>query len=211
MQSLKEFATKQEAIDYIAIKTAFISPNSMNSVLARFGIFRACQIISETDGHPAQDAMLAMLDAKSNNFNFIQGDDTGDAQIQLLDQLIAGQITQVVGANTVDVSAQLAQAKPVLLFMCNTPYQPYKDITEHEWKLAKGTIIRAPIQAVDGVATLVVNTEVEKHNPQIYQYLQGADYYKRVAGFRDVGKVGTYKVECPQFANLYVDNAYGVV
>lgn len=211
MQPLSSFTTKQGAIDHIEYDKKLLPVNSLNSILARVGIFRACQIISTTDGHPAQDAMLAMLDPKTDKLNFIEGDPTGDIQIQMLDDLIAANITQTVGqGNLVEVSTQLAVAKPILIHFCNTPYQPYKDITERDWQLAKKTITYSPVVAVDNVVQITTSADVEPHKPQIYQLLNNS-YYKRVAGFDVVSKADTYEAMCPMLNNLYVDNAYGVI
>lgn len=207
---IKHFETKQDAINYVSYEKKLLSPNSLNSVLTRVGIFRACKIISETDGHPAQDAMLALFDPKTDKLNFIEGDSTGDAQIQMLDSLIGAGITQVVGANTVNVSTQLAVAKPLLLHECNKPYQPYKDITEHTWQLEKGIITRTAIAPVNGIATITTSADCELHVPHIYRLINNV-FYKRVSSFGYVDKAGVYHTECPQINDLYVDNAYGVI
>lgn len=211
MQALKDFATKQDAIDYPAIRTGFISANSMNSQLAQKNLTRAMQIISETDGHPAQDAMLSFFDPRSTEYNFIIGDETGDAQIALLDSLIAAgaALDTIVGGTTIAVATKFAELKPILIQKCNKPYQPYKNITDHQWQLAKETITRTPITATNGLVSITTSVDVEAHAPQIYQLVNGV-YYKRVAGFPTISTAGVYHAQCPQLNNLYVDDAYGL-
>lgn len=209
---IKEFAKKQDAIDYVAYEKKLLSPNSLNSVLTRVGIFRACKIISETDGHPAQDAMLALFDEKTDKLNFIQGDPTGDAQIQMLDALIGAGITQVVGANTIDVSAQLGVAKPILLHECNTPYQPYKDITEYKWRLEKGLMLYSPISLIGEFAVLNLATDVEMHNPRICEYFANIDFYQPVGFLNNVSKAGKYVTKIKEGkTNLFIEDCYNMV
>ena len=119
-----------EAQAYKVIQKKLIHRDSMNAYLQSAGIYRAIQLVAETDGHLAQDAFLAFLD--SEEYNFMQGVGLGDNQLAALDQMIAANITQVVGGNTVNISAGLAALKPVIMARANVETYPFENVTLEE-------------------------------------------------------------------------------
>jgi hypothetical protein len=213
MQQLKDFNTLAEAKAYQTTQDGYISANLMNSLLAQNGLTRAMQIISETDGHPAQNAMISFFDPRSTEYNFIQGNSTGDAQIALLDTLIdAGSaLDTVVAGQTIAVATKFSELKPTLIALCNKTYFPYENTTQHAFELAKGTINRSPISHVDGIVQITTTFDVENHNPQVYYKSPNVNYFKRVGGFTGVSTAGTYYAEVPRMSNLWVDNEYGAI
>jgi hypothetical protein len=218
IQALNTFNTLVEAKAYQTTQNKTISANLMNSLLAQNGLTRAMKIIAETDGHIAQNAMISFFDPRSTEYNFIQGDATGDAQIALLDSLIAAgsALDTVVGGSTVNVATLFSTLRPILLGLCNENYNPYANTTEHQFQVAKKTITYSPVTAVKRLVKLDVATAVEKHNPRICERIQdagaGIDYYKPVGFLSNVGGVGSYiaQVSSAQ-TTLYLEDAYNLV
>lgn len=210
---LQDFDTLAQAQDHITLQPSYISANTMNSLLAKHGLYIPMQRISTTDGHPAQNEMAAFFDSRSTDYNFIIGDTTGDNQISQLDALISAKelISVTIAGNTIDVAAKLTEIRSTLIFLCNTPYQPFKNTTKHSFDLAKGTITRKAVTQKYGILTIEITEDCELHSPQVYQYIAHANYYTRVAGFNNVGLAGVYQINVPQYSNLFIDDAYGKV
>lgn len=204
------------AKDYPSVKTGYITANLMNSLLVQNGLTRAMQKIAETDGHPAQNAMLSFFDPRSTDYNFIIGDGTttGDLQIALLDGLIAAgsALDTVIGGQTIEVAAKFATLKPTLIYLCNTPYKPFENVTLHEVMVAKGLDIPFYSTGVDknGWLTITTTEDCEKHNPRVLVDIAGQK--QRIASIMNVEKAGTYSVKCERgYSAYYVENAYGAI
>lgn len=198
--NLSDFSTLAQAQAYETTQPKLIHRDSMNSLLASVGMYNALKAIAADTSNPDSDAMSAFLD--STDYNFMVGTSTGDRQIAALDEIIARG-----GA----LGDGLALIKPYIIAMANATYRPFKNSTKHDFALAKGTITRKAVTQTDGILVLTTTADCEKHNPQVYQYIASADFYKRVAGFRNVEFARQYKIEVPRVNDLFVDDAYGVV
>ena len=92
----------------------------------------------------------------------------------------------------------------------------YANKTELDFQIAKGTIARVKVtQPFErGECVIITTADCEAHTPQIYErvtYANGKTEDIRIAGFRTVEKAGTYRTNCKNINNLWIDNAYGVI
>jgi hypothetical protein len=197
---LQDFDTLAQAQAYVTTQPKLIHRDSMNSLLASAGLYVGLKAIAQDTASPFQNLISAFLD--STDYNFMIGNSTGDSQIAALDSIISA------GG---DLGAAMSSIRPLILGMANPTYRPFELSNKHDFDLAKGTITRKPVTQTDGILTITTTADCETHNPQVYQYIESADFYKRVAGFRGVGVAGKHQIEVPRVSNLFVDDAYGVV
>lgn len=135
--TLADFLLTADADDALALAAAqahtetqgkLIPRNTMNSILAQAGMYNAFLLASPTD-----DLIAAFMDVSSTEYNFIQGNATGDGQIAALDTLIAGGYPQLAGL------------KPVLIGLCNTPFNPFADATIEQVKAIRDPATMAAV------------------------------------------------------------------
>lgn len=207
---LKDFATLAEAKAHTETVGRLLPPTTMNSMLARDGLYSALRFIRDDAGHPFQDEVGAFLDEKNTEYNFMLKGETGPAQIALLDQLIASNISVTLGSRVVDVSGQLAILKPKLIAACNFETFPHANATEYDFQRAKGTLTQVEKAPENGWLKITTTADCEPHRPQIHAAIQGV--MRRVAGFDTVSAAGDYIAQVPTGqATLYVDDAYGII
>lgn len=165
-----------EAQTFELVEKKLIHRDSMNSYLAQLSIYRAFQILADTDGDPWQDAAAAFMD--SQEFNFMTGDGTttGDLQIVMLDDMIAGNVTVDVGGNTVDVSAALAQLKPIVLARANLVTYPFADVTLEDIAYYREEVIELGKQLSESMFTLTIANDARTpQNDVVIQQRYGND------------------------------------
>ena len=197
--NLSNFTTLAEAKAHTVTSGKLIHRDTMNSLLAREGIYVAFKAITLNDTHPFQNLIAAFMD--SQEFNFMQGNPTGDAQTLLLDTMIAANIPE---------SSALANLKPILLSLSNPVNYPFANATQHDFDKAKGAMVYAQVTPQGGWLKVTTIADCEAHRPQIYAEIQGIK--RRVAGFDLVETAGDYLAQVPaQYSTLFVDNAYGVM
>ena len=192
---LEEFNTLQDAKNYIAPKERMISQDMIVSFLAKNNCVTSLQASLD---EKAKGFYLAILSGVEE-FNLKNSSESVGKPQQIL-------LSYLVSINAVNQ----AFADDCILY-ANTIYKPFGNATKHDFELAKGTITRKAVTQTDGILTINTNTDCEAHNPQVYQYIESADFYKRVAGFRGVSVASKYQIEVPRVASLYIDDAYGVV
>ena len=192
---LQEFNTLQDAKNYIAPKERMISQDMIVSFLTKNNCVTSLQTSLD---EKAKGFYLAVLSGVKE-FNLMNSSEfVGKAQQQLLAYLVSINAVNQGFAND-------------CMSYANTTQKPFKNATKQDFEIAKGTIARKAVTQVDGILTINTTADCEKHNPQVYQYIESADFYKRVAGFRGVGVAGKYQIEVPRVNSLFVDDAYGVV
>ena len=125
--------------------------------------------------------------------------------------LSSAEAISIVSSMVPDVLSQ-PQADAVLALAYDT-IKPYQTLTLCDIKRARGTLTKvAKSVAAAGYLKITTTAACEQHNPQAYAYIEALDYYKRVAGFRDVAVAGDYITEVPKgYSVLYVEDAYGVL
>lgn len=209
---LEDFDTIEDAKAHTEIRGDFISANSMNSLLAQKNLTRAMKIISETDGHPAQNAMLSFFDPRSTDYNFIIGDPTGDAQIALLDGLIdaGGALNTQVGGQVISVALKFAELRPILIAKCNVPFKPFENVSNADFARAKGNMIYKQVDTDNlGWVSIETNADVEEHRPQVFALSGGR---KKITTFGVVSKAGIYDAQVErQYTTVYVEDYYQVI
>lgn len=156
MKQLSDFNTLAEAQAYTDTKHKLLPPATMNSLLARYGLYSALESIRQTPGHVFQDAVGAFLDPKNGEYNFMQTGATGPAQIALVDQILSASVIVTLGQRTVDVSAQLALLKPELIEACNVVTQPYANATQAEFDYAQTEVLAVPQNNAKHLLTLSI-------------------------------------------------------
>ena len=211
--SAENFDTLQEYREYAQWIESLIHRDTFNGYLASVNVYSAMKKIARTEGHPAQNDMDAFMD--SVEFNFMQNSPTGILQIAAYESLVAANISIEMSGVSVPVSQILGQLKPVVLARANTLYFPNEKATKQDFDIGHGTINRKSVTVEKGFCTILLSADAEeKHNPQVYRKVTFVDEsieYVRVAGFRDVELAGTYRIQCPSFPDLYIDDAYRVV
>jgi hypothetical protein len=127
---------------------------------------------------------------------------------------VDGAVNRIASARLVDAGIYSEEVAGLFWAMGKDVSKPFINSTKNDFDLAKGTIARKSVTVEKGFCTIVTTADCEKHSPQVYRKVTFADgtfEYVRVAGFRDVELAGTYRIQCPTFPDMYVDDAYGVV
>ena len=93
----------------------------------------------------------------------------------------------------------------------NPVYKPYGNISEYDFKRAKGiSIDKKEATPVNGWLKITISQDVEPHRPHIYADVQGV--MQRVTGFGLVEKAGDYLAQVPRgYSTFYVDDSYGAI
>jgi hypothetical protein len=200
---LSDFNTLAEARAYVTTQPKLIHRDSMNSLLASAGLYIALKDIALDTTNPFQNLISAFLD--SVEYNFMLNSDTGNRQISALDSIVSAG-----GA----MGSAIASIRPLIIAMANPEVQPFANATTQDFLKARGIMTYAPVIVRQGFCTIVTTADTEAHRPQIYKrisFSNGDVEYIRVAGFNVIGTAGMYRVECPSFPAMYVDDAYSVV
>jgi hypothetical protein len=201
--NLSDFSTLAEAQAYVTTQPKLIHRDSINSLLASAGLYIALKDIALDSTNPFQNLISAFLD--SVEYNFMVGDATGERQIAALDSIVDG------GG---DFGNAIALIKPLILKMANPEIKPFENATKHSFELAKGIVSKKLVTVENGYCAITTTADTESHNPQIYRQISfsnGDVEYIRVAGFSAVSTAKLYRVQCPSFPNMYVDDAYSVI
>ena len=195
---LKEFATLADARNHTEPFERMLSPD---------------MVINFLTVHDSLDILLASTDEKAKGLVFAL--QSGVTEFNLMNSHPVGQLQQQLIGYLVQINAITVDCFNACVGYSNTTRKPYKSITKQDFNNAKGIIILKPVTVEKGFCTIVLSADAEeKHNPQVYRkvtFSDGSFEYVRVAGFRDVELAKTYRIQCPNFPDLYVDNAYGVV
>ena len=128
--NLSDFNTLTEAQEYSETTGKIINRDTMNNLLALSGVYIRFKEIAVDNTHQYQNMTAAFLD--SQNYNFIIGNETGDAQITVLDAIIAANI---------DISPALTALKPIILSKANITTHPFADVTQSQFNTAKNELL----------------------------------------------------------------------
>lgn len=195
--NLQDFATLQAAIDYVAPKERMISQDMIVSFLT----LNDCVTSLQTSTNEKAKGFYLAITSGVQEFNLMNSHTVGQSQQALLAYLVtAGAVNQAFADTCVGYA--------------NGSYQPFINATKHDFDKAKGVITKTPIIVENGYCTITTTADVESHNPQIYRkitFTNGDFEYIRVAGFTGVSVAKLYRVQCPSFPDMYIDDAYGVV
>ena len=194
MSNLSDFATLSDARAHTEVIGKLIPRTTMNSLLARYDLFLGFQAEADTDSRFA-----AFMHPTSMEYNFIQSSATGQAQIDMFDQIISeGKFPALAGL------------RDTVIGLANVETFPHANATEYEFALAKGQQIQTkPVEWEDGFAFITTTGNCEKHNPQILREVRGQ--LVPVSNFRGVESAGDYRAACPFYPDLVVHDAYGLV
>ena len=194
---LKDFATLADARNHTEPHERMLSPDMVINFLTVYN---------------SLDILLASTDEKAKGLVFAL--QSGVTEFNLMSSHPVGQLQQQLIGYLVQINAITVECFNACVGYANTTQKPYKSITKQDFDLAKGVINRKSVTVEQGFCTITTTADCEKHNPQVYRKVTFSDNsfeYVRVAGFRDVQLAKTYRIQCPNFPDLYVDNAYGVV
>ena len=196
----KDFATLEAARQYEFAYERMMSPDMVINFLT---VYNSLDILLASADEKAKGLVFA-LQAGVTEFNLMNSPPDGIGRVQ--QQLI--QYLASIGALTPEcVAACIGYA--------NTIKRPWKDLTKSDFEADKRIISRKLVTVEKGFCTIVLSADAEeKHNLQVYRkvtFADGSIEYVRVAGFSGVELAGTYRIQCPSFPDMYVDNAYGVV
>jgi hypothetical protein len=201
----KDFATLKKAREYEVPFERMMSPDMVINFLT---VYNSLDMLLNSTDEKARGLVFA-LQAGVTEFNLMNSPPKGIGRVQ---QQLIQYLASIKALTPECVAACIAYA--------NTTRRPWKDSTKNDFEADKGIINRKPVTVEQGYCKLVLTADAEEvHNPQIYKRITFSDGNfedVRVAGFRNVHKVKTelekpYRVECRAYANMYVDDAYGVV
>lgn len=197
--------------NYSEIQTGIIEKATIEAVLSDAKLTAALVKISMQDGHAYQDEVLGVL--RSDKFNFIIGSETGDRQIVKLDQMINANIEIAVGGQAVDVSQKLSAIRETLIYLCNKPVNPYKNMTLHSLLIELDEMpYKVVTEIINGYAYINTTSDAEPHNPRLLAFNEQTNQWIRIANFRNVSTEGKYESDLITLrwrtAQLKVDNAY---
>ena len=173
------------------------SPDMIISFLTKHDCVTSLQT---STNEKAKGFYLALL-AGVQEFNLMNNHPIGQAQIQLLSYLVS-------------VNAVNQAFYDEAFNYCNYTNTPFVNLTKHDFDKAKGNINKTLVTVENGYCTITTTADTESHNPQIYRevtFSNGDVEYIRVAGFSAVSTAKLYRVQCPSFPNMYVDDAYSVI
>ena len=194
---LKDFATLADARNHTEPHERMLSPDMVINFLT---VYNSLDILLASTDEKAKGLVFA-LQAGVTEFNLMSSHPVGQIQQQLIGYLV-------------QINAITIECFNACVGYANTTRKPYDNETKQNFDIAKGAIERSPVTVEQGFCTITTTADCEKHNPQVYRkvtFNDGSFEYVRVAGFRDVELAKTYRIQCPSFTDLYVDNAYGVV
>jgi hypothetical protein len=194
------FATLADARSHTVVLERMLSPDMVINFIT---VYNSLDTLLASTDEKAKGLVFA-LQAGVTEFNLMNSHPSGIGIIQ--QQLIQYLVT--VGALT-------AECVAACIGYANTTKRPWKDLTKSDFEADKRIINRKSVTVEQGFCTIVLSADAEeKHSPQVYRkviFVDESIEFIRVAGFRDVELAGTYRIQCPSFPDLYVDNAYGVV
>ena len=197
---LKDFATLADARNHTEPHERMLSPDMVINFLT---VYNSLDMLLASTDEKAKGLVFA-LQSGVTEFNLMNSHPNGIGRIQ----------QQLIGY-LVSIGALTQECFNACVGYANTTQKPYKSITKQDFNNAKGIISLKPVTVEQGFCTIVLSADAEeKHNPQVYRkvtFNDGSFEYVRVAGFRDVELAKTYRIQCPSFPDLYVDDAYGVV
>jgi hypothetical protein len=194
---LKDFATLADARNHTEPHERMLSPDMVINFLTVYN---------------SLDILLASTDEKAKGLVFAL--QSGVTEFNLMSSHPVGQLQQQLIGYLVQINAITVECFNACVGYANTTRKPYANETKQNFDIAKGAIERKSVTVEKGFCTITTTADCEKHNPQVYRkvtFNDGSFEYVRVAGFRDVELAKTYRIQCPSFPELYVDNAYGVV
>lgn len=202
---LSEFATLAEAQAYTAVNDKKqVGSGQARGYLVGINVWTALRVLQADLTNPLSALADAVIVTASDASSFFGLDaDTAEGQ---------GNIASIGIFVTAGVLTQ-AQAGGFLALAVSTT-TPYANATLHDLELTKKTINRTAVIVVNGFCTITTNADTPKHSPQVYRRVEvtTGDYeFIRVAGFNGVEVAGQYRIQCPSFPDLFIDDAYNVV
>jgi hypothetical protein len=179
--------------------------NPDERMLNERGIF---SLIGMQDGEALMQAIEASISIPARVKSWFKPSEKG---IDISDSSALAILAGMVSANV------LTQANSdILSEYAYVTKQPFLLKTDHEFQLAKGTIPRVRVTLEQGYCRISVSATnpIEVHRPQISRrtvFANGDEKFDRVATFETISTAGLYEVACPNFGDLWVDNAYNVI
>ena len=199
---LQDFDTLAEAKAYETVQGRMISRHIIIATLVQAGILKTLQRMADDDENPFQDAMTGLFDPGLYDYNFQFDHPIGQANLGLLDAMIASDIG--------GLGADLTAVRSQFVALANPMVKPFENVTLHAFLTAKGTCPRKEVTPQGGWLTITLSQDVERHAPVVWQ--QVGSHFVRVTQFPAVEAAGEYIAKVSQgFSTLYVDDAYGVI
>jgi len=132
-----------------------------------------------------------------------------EAGIDVATPSAVGLIDTMAGAGAITV----AEAELLKGYAYNT-VTPFSRITLHDVLLTRGTCPTVAVTQSGGYVVITTTDDTELHNPRLLALNPRTSAMVRIESFRGVSSAGAYDARVPsewRTAELFVDNAYGVV
>jgi hypothetical protein len=132
-----------------------------------------------------------------------------EAGIDVATPSAVGLIDTMAGAGAITV----AEAELLKGYAYDT-VTPFERITLHDVLITRGTCPTIAVTQSGGYVVITTTADTEIHNPRLLALNPRTGALVRIESFRGVSSLGTYDAKVPtewRTADLFVDNAYGVV
>lgn len=199
MKPLNEFDSVELARVHPENKGKILNANDFGVLFTKFPADLQNIESLENSDTPFKTAIriFLMTFRGGGRFDFRKGEPDGDINLSSLETLNVNNI----------VSNEFKQE---LIDKSNQEYFPYENVTEYEFKLAKGEDIPLrPVTVESGKAFITTTSGCELHNPQIFKVIRGHKF--RVGSFYGVNEAKEYAAVISEGGELFVHDAYGVI
>ena len=205
--SSNDATARDEAKAYTETVYDQVSSEAVTVILLQSSLYAALNDIAEDTTSSARGIAMAFMDRVRTPSVFNWSPDTakGQSNRNMIDNLI-GLLPNLQSNLEAFKAAAEAEASQTVT--------PFANTTLHDVKLTRGTVQMKSVTQSGGYAVITITADTEKHNPRLLAGNPRTGERVRIESFRGVSKAGTYDAKVPsewRNADLYVDDAYGVI
>lgn len=197
----------QEAQAYSVTEPKLYTANVMTVMLVSAGVYGLIADTATTPEHPVRDICMALMDRLRSEgaFNLSPNHPMGQANIQMLDGMIAG---------LPDYATELTGLKNQLLAGAEVISYPFARLTLFDIMVARDVVPTIPVAVgADGFVVVEIAQDVPRHAARLRAV------NPRTLRMEDVARItfevaGIYEIRIPhqyRGISLLLDDAYGAV
>lgn len=197
----------QEAQAYTVAEPKMYTANVMTVMMVGAGVYGVLSDTAQDANSPVRDICLALMDRlrSEGEFNLSASDPMGQANIQMLDGLIAG---------LPDYAAQLTDLKAQLIAGAEEVRHPFANISMYILLRARNAVPEVPVAHNEqGFVIVNATTNCPDHSPVIFGLNPRTSKPERVGFLRNVAAAGKYECRIAHENRgwtLTLEDAYGV-
>jgi hypothetical protein len=196
-----------EAHAHTEVSAKLYTANVMTVVLVSAGVYGVLSDTAQDAASPVRDICLALMDRlrSEGEFNLAPSHPMGQANIQMLDGMIAG---------LPDYAAQLTGLKAQLIAGAEVVNHPFAGVTLYDVLKARGVCPRVSVAPnAQGWVVVTASADCPRHSPQILAVNPRTGREERVGVLSGVETAGGYECRIGHEQRgwpLVLENAYGV-